>query len=167
MDKKTVKTIVAVILAICLFTMITATVSLAFDAFLSKDVTVVSSVSVTMKKAISYMSNASVALACLLVPALACFAFSYFTKQKKVFYAASAVLSLFIIATCMGFLFDLRSVALNDFGTSEYAVCAEFFENLITLSVASLIPCVYFTVNAVFAFKEKKETVGEVQNEEA
>ena len=168
MDKKLVKTIVAVVLAICLFIMLTATVSLAFDAFLSKDATIVADASSKIKNAIFYISDASIALACLLVPTLACFIFSFCTRQKKVFHIASAVLTLVIAATCMGFLFDLRHIALKEFNSTAYAVCAEFFSNLITLTVASLISCIYFIVNAVMLFKQPKEqpVSEEAQHEE-
>ncbi len=165
MGKKTFKTAVTVVFAICVLNMITATASLAFDAYLSKTVLLFSNT--VGEKAISYMSNAAIALVCLLVPTLVCFIFSFFTDQKMVFYIASAVMALFVAATCMGFLFDLRTLAVKEFDMTNFAACTEFFTSLVALAVTSLIPCACFTVNAVNLFKHPKEQSKEAQNEEA
>ncbi len=119
MDKKFVKKILAVVLGITLVAMIFAVFSLAFDAVGMNDLQTLDS----SNDVIGLFKWQAVALACILVPTLACYAFAFF-GNGKIFNILSSVLSLFVAATAVAFTFVLRKTALDLDSTTAYSTVA-------------------------------------------
>lgn len=166
MDKKFVQTTVAVVLGIAVLVTALSAFSLLFDAILAKDATVVSSVSDTMEKTIAYIRNTSIGVVCVTVAALACYCFTYFSKEKKIFACLSAGAALSLAAFCIAFVFDLRAIILKTGSESAYAAATGYFAELLPLAAVSLLLCAYFTVIAVRAFTAEKSVQSAPQNTE-
>ena len=156
MDKKLVKNILAVVLGIALIAMIFAVFSLIVDAIGTSDLESLDAAN----KALGLFKWQAVALVCILVPTLACYAFAYF-GNGKIFNIASAVLSLFVAVTAISFTFVLREAALDEVSSITYASVTAAFSEFIQLAACALIACVYFILNSVFSFKKTKTEVAE------
>ena len=166
MDKKFVRTALAVVLGIAILITAMSAFSLLFDAILSKDLTFISSVSENMEKTIAYIRNTSIGVVCVAVAALACYCFTYFSEKKNMFACLSAGAGLALAAFCIAFVFDLRAIVLKMGGETPYAAATAYFSELLTLAAASLLLCAYFTVIAVRAFTAKKSVQSAPQSTE-
>ena len=85
MNKKFIKSVIAVVLGLALAITLIATFSLIFDAIMSSDVATLSSVSKSMEKVLSYTRNTAIGVVFVNIAMLACFCFTYLIKTKKVF----------------------------------------------------------------------------------
>lgn len=155
MDQKFINRILATVFGIALLIALTSTVSLLFDAIMLTDVTILSSLSESMEKTISYMQYSSIGIICVSVATLASFCFTYFSKQKKVFGCISAVCSLLLAATCIAFVFDLRAIIFKSTSLESYNAATGYFSELIALAVAALLFFAYFVFVTVRAFRNK------------
>ena len=159
MDKKTMRVVLGVVLGLAVFTMLSAVVSMLFNAILSKDVIVVGAVEGDFEDTISYVKYSSIGLVCITVAAIVSFFFAYFGKQRKVFAPIAAGLSLLLIAMCLAFVFDLRGIVMkfesSSIRANSYAVATEYFAELISVMVAAIISCAYFGVTTALSFKKK------------
>lgn len=157
MDKKTVNTILSVLLGIAVFVIIGTVISLFFDAVLAKDTLLIASPNGSVDKVILYTKNSSIGLICIAVPTLVCYCLTYFSKSKKVFGLISALLSLMLVAMSIGFIFDLRGIVLElETKNTAYSVATAYFSELIQMLTACGLTCAYFTVITVFAFRDEK-----------
>ncbi|MBD5584323.1 MAG: hypothetical protein HDQ88_04520 [Clostridia bacterium] len=163
MDKKFIKKILAVVLGMSLLIMIYRLVSLIMDASLTDDAVLMGSSDI--EESAMFMKWTSVALICLLVPTLTCYAFAFF-GNKKIFTICSAVLSLFVAVCCIAFFAKMRSILLEDVDALVYASGAGYFSEMMQLAVPSLIACAYFTVCSVLAFKKVNNSKTGESNEE-
>lgn len=164
MNKKFVSTVLAVILGIATFVMVSSTVSLMFDAILSHDIADITSVSESMEKLLSYMRNSAIGVLIFSAATLASYCFTYFTKAKKIFGCISAGLSLALAVFCIAFVFDLRGIVLKIASETIYTAATSYFTELITLAIAALLLCVCFTIITVKEFKSKTAQIA--MNEE-
>lgn len=155
MNKKFVGTVIAVLLGFAAFVMIASTVSLIFEAVLTHDVAEITTVSEEMEDLISYVRNSAIGIVVFSAAALISYCFTYFTDKKKIFGCISAGLSIALAAFCIAFVFDLRDIALKSLSERVYTAAASYFSELITLAIAALLLCAYFTVITVKAFKAK------------
>ncbi len=162
MNKKFVSAVIAVVLGMSVFVMISSTVSLIFDAILSHDVTYHASVFQSMKDMLSYVRNSTIGIVVFSAAALASYCFTYYTKAKKVFGCISAGLSLALATFCIAFVFDLRRLALDSVSPQLYEAATAYFSEPIILAIAALLLCAYFTVITVKAFAAKTKTASEV-----
>ena len=83
MNKKFIKSVIAVVLGLALAITLIATFSLIFDAIMSSDVATLSSVSKSMEKVLSYTRNTAIGVVFVNIAMLACFCFTYLIKTKK------------------------------------------------------------------------------------
>lgn len=164
MNKKFVHTALAVVLGICVSITVFTVFSLLFDAVLSNDITVVSSLSKDMEKTVDYMRNMSIGIVCFAIATLACYCFAYFSQNKKLFASFAAGAGFVLAISCIAFVFVLRSFALETGSNNVYTAATGFFSEMLQLAAASLLLCVYFTIIAVRAFKSSANT--ETQNGE-
>lgn len=162
MDKKYLKTIVAVVMGIVLITMLYATFSLLFDALLMDNLIIYAGES--SHDTLKMVQDMVIALTCVVAVALVCYIFS-FLGNGKIFNIVSSVLSLFITATSVAFLFVINKTAFEA-GQTPYATVAGYFAELIQLAATAFVAGGYFTVNSVLGFINKKPETAEVTNEE-
>ncbi|MDE7405992.1 MAG: hypothetical protein K2M89_03880 [Clostridiales bacterium] len=157
MDKKTVQTIMSVVLGIAAFVIVAALVSLFFGAILAEDPVEISETAESVEKVLLYVKNSSIAVICIGIPTVVCYFFTFFSKSKKAFGLISAILSLVLVEMCLGFIFDLRSIVLKltDDVSTCYSLATAFFTDLIEVLVSCLISCAYFIVVTVCAFRTK------------
>ena len=160
MDKKYVTKIIPVLLGIALITLIFSFFSLLFDAIFMDDVillnTSTSAEAKDLNEIVPLLKWTTVSLACILVPVFVCYVFAYF-GNGKIFNTVSAVLSLFITATCIAFVFVLREEALITKSATIYSAVAESFENFIMLAANSAILCAFFIYNSAASFKKQPD----------
>lgn len=161
MDKKIAKKILAVVLGITLIAMIFAVFSLILAAVGVNDLEALE----TSSDELALLKWQAVALVCIMVPTLACYAFAFF-GNGKIFNIASAVLSLFVAVTSLAFFIVLREAAMDTVSSTTYASVATSFTEFIQLAVCATIALVYFIVNTVACFKKTK-TDDEIITEEA
>lgn len=168
MSKKFVSTVIAVVLGVAVFAMISSAVSLVFEAITIRDLVNITEIPEEMTKTISYMRNTAIAISVFSVPVLASYCFACLSKSKKIFNCIAAGLSLALIAFCLAFVFELRHIALATASETVYTAVISYFGEIITVAVAALIPCAYFTVAAVKAFTAKDNgiEVKEGENDE-
>lgn len=160
MDKKTLHTVVSVVLGIAVFTIISVVILLMFDAVLADDTLEITSTSKYMDETVSYVKHSSIAVICIAIPMLVCYGLTYFAKSKKIFATISALISLVLIAMCIGFVFDLRSIVIefDALRSTCYTVASAHFSKLIELLISCAFSCAYFTVIAIRAFLPEKAT---------
>lgn len=152
MDNKTVKTIVNIVVGVALLTMIYSFISLIFNAITARDAILLEAGSTNnIKNIVNLVTYMLVALVCLLVPTLVCYGFALFGKNK-IMTIVSAVMSLFVVATCLALFFVLREEAFTS--TSAYTIAAAAFTEIIQLCAATAIMCAFFTFHSVTAIKE-------------
>ena len=158
MDKKTVHIVVSVILGIAAFIIVETAISMFFSAIFSKDLLTISEPTKNIEDTILYIKHAYVALFCIAIPAVVCYFLTYFSKSKKVFGLIAVLLSLMLIAMCIGFVFDLRSIVLDlkENVSSCYTMAAASFDEMIKLLITCMFTCAYFTVVTVSAFRNQK-----------
>ncbi|MDE6505379.1 MAG: hypothetical protein K2L42_05870 [Clostridia bacterium] len=152
MNKRFASAVLAVLLGMAAFTMISSAASLIFEAALSNDITKITSVSQDMEALISYIRNSAIGLVVFSAAALASYCFTYFTKAKKLFGCISAGLSLALAVFCIAFVFDLRGIALESASQQVYTATTAYFSELVTLAVSALLLCACFTVVTIKAF---------------
>ncbi|MDE6201177.1 MAG: hypothetical protein K2M47_04785 [Clostridiales bacterium] len=154
MNKKTVQIIVAVMLGIAAFTIIATAISLLFDAILADDTITIAEPVKTVEDTILYIKHSSIAVFCIAIPTVMCYCLTYFSKSKKVLGLISLLLSLLMIAMCLGFIFDLRGTVLDIKGSStSYTLATAYFSELGKLFISFLFTGAYFAVITVFAFR--------------
>lgn len=160
MDKKTVQVVMSVILGIAAFTIIATVVSLLFDAILAEDTITIAEPSKNVEDVIMYIKHSSVAVICISIPTVVCYFLTYFSKSKKIFGLISAVLSLMLIAMCLGFIFDLRGVVLDykESANTSYTLATAYFTELGKLLISYVFAGAYFAVIFVRAFRTKQST---------
>ena len=158
MDKKTVHIVVSVILGIAAFIIVETAISMLFGAIFTKDLLTISEPTKNIEDTILYIKHAYVALFCIVIPTVVCYFLTYFSKSKKVFGFISVLLSLMLIAMCIGFIFDLRSTVLDmkEAVSSCYTMAAASFDDMLKLLIPCLFTCAYFTVVTVSAFRNQK-----------
>jgi hypothetical protein len=156
MNKKFIKSVIAVVLGLALAITLIATFSLIFDAIMSSDVATLSSVSKSMEKVLSYTRNTAIGVVFVNIAMLACFCFTYFIKTKKVFGCISTVLSLLSAAMCIAFVFDLRAIVLKSTSLQSYSAATGYFSELISLAAAALLFFAYFLFVTVKSFRSEK-----------
>lgn len=159
MNKKTVDTIVSVVLGISVFIILATVISLLFDVIFTKDaftLDVLDAERESNTEVMGYIMHSSIAVICVGAAMLLSYCLTYFTAEKKVFAAISATLTLLLIAMCLAFIFDLRNIAIDHDSSSMYTVAATYFAELIKVLVACLFTCAFFTVTAVKAFLPAK-----------
>ncbi|MDE6029961.1 MAG: hypothetical protein K2F90_06575 [Clostridiales bacterium] len=161
MDKKTVRIVVSVVLGLAAFVIIGTAISMLFNAILAEDPITISQPIKNIEDVIFYIKHSYVALFCIAVPTVVCYFLTYFSKSKKVFALISALLSLMLIAMCIGFIFDLRATVLDfdEAATSCYTLATASFENMFKLLVPCIFTCAYFTVVAASEFRADKAAV--------
>lgn len=161
MDKKTVHIVVSVILGISAFIIIGTAISMLFSAILADDPITISEPIKNIEDTILYIKHSYVALFCIAIPTVVCYFLTYFSKSKKIFGLISVLLSLMLIAMCIGFIFDLRSTVLDLKGAADscYTMAAASFDDMLKLLIPCLFTCAYFTVVTVSAFRNQKPTV--------
>lgn len=168
MDKKSVKTIINVVLGISLIMMLTAYIGMVYSCISMADVFKMAGVKPTDTDDPTLWML--IALCCVFVPAFVSYAFAYF-GNKKIFTTAAAVLSLFITATIIAFVAVLRNRSLED--PYSYTTIASLNAELLELLLTVIIADAYFIYNSVKSFLIKpvqpaEETVTEdACNEEA
>ena len=153
MNKKFIKSVIAVVLGLALAITLIATFSLIFDAIMSSDVATLSSVSKSMEKLLSYTRNTAIGVVFVNIAMLACFCFTYFIKTKKVFGCISTVLSLLSAAMCIAFVFDLRAIVLKSTSLQSYSAATGYFSEL---AAAALLFFAYFLFVTVKSFRSEK-----------
>ncbi|MDE6618232.1 MAG: hypothetical protein K2K13_04335 [Clostridiales bacterium] len=158
MDKKTVHIVVSVILGIAAFTIVATAISLLFDAILANDPITITEPVKNVEDTILYIKHSSIAVFCIAIPAVVCYFLTYFSKSKKVFGFISALLSLVVIAMCLGFIFDLRGIVLayKEGANTSYSLASAYFSELGKMFISFLFPAAYFTVITVSAFRTEK-----------
>lgn len=158
MDKKTVRIVIGVMLGIAAFTIVATAISLLFDAILADDTLIIAEPAKNVEDTILYIKHSSVAVFCIAIPTVVCYCFTYFSKSKKVFGLISALLSLLMIALCIGFIFDLRGIVLGfkDSASTSYTLATAYFSELGKLLISFLFTCAYFILITVFAFRTEK-----------
>lgn len=158
MDKKTIQTVMYVVLGIAAFVLVAALVSLFFGAILAEDPIEISETAESVEKVLLYVKNSSIAVICIGIPTVVCYFFTVFSKSKKVFGLISALLSLMLITMCLGFIFDLRAIVLKltDEVSTCYSLATAYFSDLIEVLVSCGIACAYFTVVTVCSFRTEK-----------
>ena len=169
MEKKTMRIIVSVVLALAAFTILSTVISLFFSAFFTKDMINIGEINGNEGKTMNYIRFSSIALACIAAVTLVSYFFTYFTKHKKIFAPIATGLSFLMVIMCISFIFNLRSVILKFEGYSKltcYSLATEFFAQLITIMVAALIACSYFAVVTALAFKKSKAALSPAVQEE-
>ncbi len=151
MDKKTVKKIVSTIVALAILTMIFSFCGLIFDAITARDPITIDPSKVTeeIKDITNHATWMLVALACLLLPTLVCYGFSLFGKSK-IMTIVSAVMSLFVVVTCIAFFFVLRDYAVVS--AEAYAIAAAVYPYFILLISTGTLLCAFFTYESVMVF---------------
>lgn len=161
MDKKTVHIVVSVILGLAAFIIIGTAISMLFSAILAEDPITIAEPVKNVENTIFYIKHSYVALFCIAVPTVVCYFLTYFSKSKKIFGLISALLSLMLIAMCIGFIFDLRSTVLDlkDAVNSCYTLATACFNDMFKLLIPCLFTCAYFTVVTVSAFRADKAAV--------
>ncbi|MDE7301084.1 MAG: hypothetical protein K2N47_02835 [Clostridia bacterium] len=152
MDKKFVKKILAVVLGITLIAMIFSVVSLIIAAVGVSDLEALGN----SIDELALLKWQSVALVCIIVPTLACYAFAFF-GNGKIFNIVSAALSLLVAVTSLAFFIVLRKAALNSVSSTTYATVATSFTEFIKVAVFATIALVYFILNSVASFKKKTD----------
>ena len=162
MDKSFIKKVLAVVLGISLFVMLVTLASLIMEAALADDVSI--HASFTAEKTIMFIKWSAVALICVTVPALVCYALAYFGNHK-IFGIISEVLSFLIVACCIAFFVVARKIALEQLSSSAYASATGYFTELIQLAVPSLLVGIYFVLESVKAFKKNGQKEAEEDEE--
>jgi len=167
MEKTFVKKVLAVVLGISLFVMLVSLASLIMDAVLADDVLLLDSNNDYIKEISMFMKWTSVALVCAIVPTVLCYIFAYF-GNGKIFNICAAVLSFFVAAGCIAFIFVVRDIAMEEIRSDAYAAATGYISELVQLGVSTVISGIFFTVNSVVLFLNKKQAVNdaEVGNEE-
>ncbi|MDE6850459.1 MAG: hypothetical protein K2J54_03940, partial [Clostridia bacterium] len=152
MDNKMIKTIVYVIVGLALLTILYSFCSLIFNAITARDQILMNPKELTneIKEILNLATWLLVALVCLLVPTLVCYCFSLFGKNK-IMTVVSAVMSLFVVVTCIAFFFVLRDNAFIN--TTTYTVASTAYPEIIQLLAASAVTCAFFTYESVFILK--------------
>ncbi|MDE5593513.1 MAG: hypothetical protein K2I75_06235 [Clostridiales bacterium] len=160
MDKKTVRIVVSVILGIAAFVIVATAISMLFSAILAEDPITIAEPIKDIENTIFYIKHSYVALFCIAVPTVVCYFLTYFSKSKKVFGLISVLLSLLLIAMCLGFIFDLRSTVLDlkEAVSSCYTLATASFEDMFKLLIPCIFTCAYFTAVTVSAFRADKTT---------
>lgn len=168
MDKKTVHLIMSVVLGIAAFVIIAAVISLLFGAIIAEDPMEIAETGKSVEKVLSYVKNSSIAVSCVAIPTVVCYFFTFFSKSKKVFGLISALLSLMLVAMCIGFVFDLRTIVLKltDDQSTCYSLATAYFTDLIKLVVSCGFACAYFAVVTACAFRTEKPTTPPAQSTE-
>lgn len=159
MDKKTINIIISVVLGIAAFVIVSTAISMLFDAIFIEDIINISNTTKHMDDIVMYIKHSSIAVFCISVPTIVCYFLTYFAKSKKVFGLISVVLSLFMIALCLGLIFDLRETALDTNNSSAYTTAAAQFSELGKLIVVYAITCAYFAVVTVREFMSNRRGV--------
>lgn len=165
MDKKTVQTVMSVVLGIAAFVIIATLISLFFGAILAEDPTEITETAESVEKVLMYVKNSSIAVICVGVPTVVSYFLTYFSKSKKIFGHISALLSLMLVAMCIGFIFDLRAIVLKltDNVSTCYTLATAYFTDLIKMLVSCGFACAYFTAVTVLAFRTEKPAVQPAQ----
>ena len=169
MDKKLLKTVLAVLLGISVFVILGAVVSLIFEASFADDLSLVSSISNEVERIINYVKNTSIAVICIAVPVLVAVCMACFAKSKKVLSIIAALATLLLAAVCIAFVCDLHGITLEGLDATAYATATQYYTELLAVAVPALILCAYFTGATVHAFigqKNAPEVCGEVTHEE-
>lgn len=168
MNKKTVHIVVSVILGIAAFIIVATAISILFSAILAEDPITIAEPVKNIEDTILYIKHSYVALFCITVPTVVCYFFTYFSKSKKIFGLISALLSLMLIAMCIGFIFDLRSTVLDlkEAVNSCYTMATAYFDELLKLLIPCLFTCVYFTMVTLSAFRTEKPNAQPAQTVE-
>lgn len=156
MNQKFIRYVFATVLGISLLITVTTAFSLLFEAITASDVTVFTSVSDSMEKTLSYIRYSAIGILFITAAMLVTFAFTYFSKSKKIFGCISTGLSLFLAVTCIALVFDLRAIVLGNTSSTDYTAATAYFSELITLAVAALLLCSYFSFVTVRAFLSGK-----------
>lgn len=156
MDKKTVKTLVNIIVGIAILTIIYSFCSLIFNAITARDAIIIdpSKIDGGVRDIVNLATWMMVALICLLVPTLVCYGFSLFGKNK-IMTMASAVMSLFVIVTALAFFFVLREYSFTD--TTAYTIASAVFPGFIELIAAGSLTCAFFTYESVLIILDYKK----------
>ena len=170
MEKPFIKKILAVVLGFSLIILIFGTVSLIWDAIGIGDLNKIND---GLDDIQSFMRWSTVGLALMMVPALTCYAFAFFS-DKKFYKITAAALSLVVVLCCIVFISVCRHIAFDDGYVSTYASAAGYFSELMQILVASTLIGVYFLLISVLPVKKAEqvatETVEtepeEVKNEE-
>lgn len=153
MDKKTIQTVVAVVLGIAVFSIVATVISFIFEACLYDYIVDISEPGTNVENTIKYAQGASIGIICIGAAAIVCYCFTYFIKNKKVFGIISVVLSALLVAMSIAFIFDLSEFAKEASTSQGFSIASAFFGELVTMIVACLIVGAYFTVVTVRAFK--------------
>ena len=163
MDKSFIKKILAVVLGIAVIIMVFETVSLLFDACLIDDVKIFQGHGLDDLQA--FMKWSAVGLACTLIPTLACYVMTCFTKGK-LFTLISAILSFAVMACGIAFLCVAHSYAMQGYSSSNYASATGYFSELLKIAIAAALIGLYFLLVTVIPAKKKNETQSEVSENE-
>ncbi|MDE6001637.1 MAG: hypothetical protein K2G96_04905 [Clostridia bacterium] len=159
MNKPFVKNVLAVILSIALLIEIYELFSLLIGSFIVKDVMLFTS-DEDMNKIVQFARWSSVGVGCLLVPALLCSVFGFFSKGRllKIF---SAAIWLAVAVTCMTLLFVLRKIVLDMLDINFYEVAAELMDEMLLVAIPAILICVYFILDSVLLFGKKEVKANE------
>lgn len=151
MDKPFIKKILAVVLGISLIILIFETASLIYSAVTLGDLKEINDY---LNDIQSYMRWSALGLALMMVPALTCYVFAFFS-EKKFYKITAASLSLIVVICCIVFISMCRRYAV-DKGLSDYASAAGYFSELMQIMVASALIGVYFLLISVLPAKKVK-----------
>jgi len=160
MNKNFVKTVLAVVLGLCVLIMLYSLASLIMDAALANDLIEICSTSVY--ETVYFVKWSATGLVCLLVPAFASAVFGYFGKNRFLPVIA-AVMFFFVAASAFGFIAKVREIAGTK--SSAYSAATAYIQELLQLAIPAILAGVYFIITAVKAFSAKK--INEVTGEEA
>lgn len=158
MNKKTLNIVLSVILGIAAFVTVATVMSLLFGAIIAKDPINITETAKNVEKVLMYVRNSSIAVVCIAIPTVVCWFLTYFSKSKKAFGAISTLLSLMLVAMCLGFIFDLREIVLKfkDDQSTCYTLATSYFPDLLKLVVSFGFACACFAAVTVCAFRTEK-----------
>lgn len=152
MDKKTVKTIVNIVVGVALLTMIYSFVSLIFESWFIDDVIVLNGEPDDLSEIMALIKWQTVSLVCVIVPTLVCYVFAYF-GNGKIFNIFSAALSLLVFTMCIAFTIVTRNKTFATNSATTYSAITEALGEFITLAASSLLVCAFFVYNSAVSFK--------------
>lgn len=155
MNRSFVKNVIAVIVGVCVLTMIFGAVSFVADAALSDDFVALKSDAEIMR----LIKWTALSLAFIFVPALVCYVFTCFTKNRAMNICAAAI-SFFIVCTCIAFFIVAHNLGMKDNSAEDFAAVSGYLSDLLQFAVPALIICVFYILRSVGAFDRKsKDTV--------
>ncbi len=167
MNRNFIKTVIAVVLGICLVTMIMTAVGFISEAALADDLLQLNG----DPDIVPMIKWTALSLALLLIPAVVCYVFTCFTGHPAMNIFAAAVSFVITLASIVIFIVA-RNLGIEETSANDYATVSAYFPELLQYMVSSLLVGVFYVLRSVYAFKERRNkpaqaTMEATEHEEA